>query len=361
MNKTKFLLMIAAILMIASIGVKKANAWCDPGEIYCGFVVDTTVRYGHDDVERYRVGSWQNAPYCTPGGSDDRWRGKAHVYRIHNPGDPFTITLDWNDDPTTTRDDLILVVLEDCDANKCLGADPHTLEFSTVNDNEIDDNDSNGIWVIVDSRRDTTIAYTLNVYCGDFPFDVELLSFSANRTADGVQLDWSTASETDNDRFEISRRELGSDEWVTVGVVAGNGTSSTQHDYSVMDRTASAAGYYYELAGFDVNGNKQVFNTVMVESATPASQIVDSYELIGNYPNPFNPTTNIRFSLVEASEITLTVYDVQGRVVSELINGAMEAGVHEVSFDAAGLTSGVYFAQMSGSFGSDVMKMVLMK
>ena len=62
MNKTKFLLMIAAIVMVASIGVKRANAWCDPGEIYCGFVVDTTVRYGHDDVERYRVGSWQNAP-----------------------------------------------------------------------------------------------------------------------------------------------------------------------------------------------------------------------------------------------------------------------------------------------------------
>lgn len=351
------------IVTIATFGVKNANAWCNPGEIYCGFVVDSTVTVGHDDVERYRTTS--SGPYCTPGGSDDRWRGKAHVYRIAPQNasvpNPLWITLDWNDNPTTTRDDLILVVLEDCDANKCLGSDPHYLEFSTQNGNPLPNNDSNGYWIIVDSRRDTTIAYTLNVFCGDYPFSVELSSFSAVRTHEGVAINWSTASETDNDRFEVSRRELGSDEWMTVGVVAGNGTSSAQHDYSIVDRSVGSAGFYYQLAGFDANGNSQIYGSVYVEAATEQVTIADSYELLSNYPNPFNPTTNIRFSLVEAADITLTVYDVQGRVVAELINGAVEAGVHEVAFDAMGLTSGVYFAQMSGSFGSDVMKMVLMK
>lgn len=359
MFKLKFLLFAAALMIVVSIGAKSARAWCDPGEIYCGFVVDSNVTVGHDDVERYRDGS--SGPYCTPGGSDDRWRGKAHVYRIHNPGDPFTITLDWDDNPNTNRDDLILVVLEDCDANKCEGSDPHTLEFSTENGNALNDNDSNGLWVIVDSRRDTTTHYTLNVYCGDYPFDVELSSFSAARSTEGVAINWSTASETDNDRFEVSRRELGNDEWMTIGVVPGNGTSSSQHDYYLMDRTASAAGYYYQLAGFDVNGNMQVFGTVMVEGATPVAPVIEGYELLSNYPNPFNPNTNIRFSLAEATNITLVVYDVQGRVIAELINGATEAGIHEVGFDASALTSGVYFAQMSGAFGSDVMKMVLMK
>ncbi len=359
MSKVKFLMMAAAIIMVVSFGTQKARAWCNPGEVYCGFVVDSNVTVGHDDVERYRDGS--EGPYCTPGGSADRWRGKAHVYRIHNPGDPFVITLDWNDDPTTDRDDLILVVLEDCNANKCEGADPHTLEFSTENGNALNDDDSNGLWIIVDSRRDTTIAYTLRIYCGDFPFDVELMSFSAGRTANGIQLNWSTASETDNDRFEISRRELGNDEWVTVGVVAGNGTSSSQNDYSLTDHSAGDMAYYYMLAGFDVNGNEQVFGTVLVESAPEVAPVIETFELLGNYPNPFNPSTNIRFALAEAADISLTVYDVQGRLVAELMNGTMEAGVHEVAFDASALTSGVYFAQMSGSFGSDVMKMVLMK
>lgn len=358
MNKLRIVFALAAMMMVVSLGATKANAWCDPGEVYCGFVKDSTVQYGHDDVEQYRR---TNNTYCTPGGSSDRWRGKAHVYRIHNPGDPFWITLDWNDNPNTNRDDLILVVLEDCDANKCLGADPNYLEFSTANGNAINDNDANGIWVIVDSRRDTLTAYTLHLYCGDYPFDVELMSFTAGRTAEGVELNWSTASETDNDRFEVSRRELGSDDWTTVGVVAGNGTSSSQHDYHVTDNSVTNAGYYYQLAGFDINGNSQILGTVLVEAVTETTPIAESFALLSNYPNPFNPTTNIRFSLAATSDITLTVYDVQGRVVAELIDGSVEAGIHEVPFDASALTSGVYFAHMSGSFGSDVMKMILMK
>lgn len=360
MSKVKFFLFAVTIVMVATFGVKNANAWCNPGEIYCGFVVDSNVTVGHDDVARYRtLGS--SSDYCTPGPDSSRWRGKAHVYRIFNPGDPFVITLDWNDNPNTLRDDLVLVLLEDCDANKCLGSDYHTLEFGTQTGNALPNDDANGFWVIVDSRFDTTIAYTLNVYCGDFPFSVELSSFSAVRTLEGVAVNWSTASETDNDRFEVSRRELGTDEWMTVGVVAGNGTSSAHHDYSIVDRSVGSAGFYYQLAGFDANGSSQIYGTVLVEAATETATIVDTYELLSNYPNPFNPTTNIRFSLVEETDITLTVYDVQGRVVAELINGAVEAGVHEVAFDATGLTSGVYFAQMNGSFGSDVMKMVLMK
>ncbi|MCL4305758.1 T9SS type A sorting domain-containing protein [bacterium] len=349
----------AAVILLAGLGASKAHAWCDPGDIYCGTVIDTTVRFGHDDVERYRSGS--SGPYCTPGGTDDRWRGKAHVYRIRGNYDPLWITLDWNDNPTTTRDDLILVLLEDCDANKCMGADPHYLEFSTQNGNRLPNDDSNGFWIIVDSRRDTTIAYTLRIFCGDYPFDVELISFSATRSAEGVDLRWSTASETENDRFEITRRELGTDDNVLVGVVAGHGTTSSQQNYQFVDRSAGEVGYEYQLAAFDVNGNMQVFGHAIVESGTHVTPVADEFKLIDNYPNPFNPTTNIRFSLASASEVALSVYDVQGRLVAELFSGSMNAGAHELAFDATGLTSGVYFAQLSGSFGSDVMKMVLMR
>ncbi|MCB1058813.1 MAG: T9SS type A sorting domain-containing protein [Calditrichaeota bacterium] len=360
MNKMKILFVAAALMMMLGLTTQKANAWCNPGEVYCGFVVDSNVTVGHDDVERYRDG-W-DGPYCTPGGVNDRWRGKAHVYRIHNPGNPFVVTLDWNDNPNTDRDDLILVVLEDCDANKCLGSDPHTLEFSSENGNEIDDNDSNGIWIIVDSRKDTTTAYTLNIYCGDFPFSVELSSFTATRVGEGVSINWSTASETDNDHFEVSRRAVGEEtEWMTIGVVGGNGTTSSEHHYSVTDNSAGNGSYYYMLQGFDVNGSVQEYGTAYVEGVVETAPVVETFGLLGNYPNPFNPSTNIRFSLAETSDITLTVYDVQGRIVTELANGTVEAGVHELSFDASGLTSGVYFAQLSGSFGSDVMKMVLMK
>jgi hypothetical protein len=65
-----------------------------------------------------------------------------------------------------------------------------------------------------------------------------------------------------------------------------------------------------------------------------------------NFPNPFNPSTTIRYELPKSSVVTLSVYDVLGREVSVLVNERKEAGTHEVTFDAHGSSSGVYFCRM---------------
>jgi hypothetical protein len=70
-----------------------------------------------------------------------------------------------------------------------------------------------------------------------------------------------------------------------------------------------------------------------------------------NYPNPFNPSTTIRYELPEPSQVRLTVYDILGRELSVLVNERRDAGVHEVKFDASGLSSGVYFYRIqAGDF-----------
>jgi len=78
-------------------------------------------------------------------------------------------------------------------------------------------------------------------------------------------------------------------------------------------------------------------------------------------PNPFNPTTTISFALPEASHVKLTVFDLQGRVVTELVNGMRDAGVHEVTLDAGDLSSGLYFYRINAGDFSSVRKMILMK
>ncbi len=69
-------------------------------------------------------------------------------------------------------------------------------------------------------------------------------------------------------------------------------------------------------------------------------------QLLQNYPNPFNPSTTIKFELQKSSEVRLTVFDVLGREVSVLVNERRDAGVHDVKFDASGLSSGVYFYRL---------------
>jgi len=80
-----------------------------------------------------------------------------------------------------------------------------------------------------------------------------------------------------------------------------------------------------------------------VSSAGEHGGIPVEFRLFQNYPNPFNPTTTIRYGLPARSHVTLTVFNTLGQQIGELVNGATEAGYHEVQFDGASLASGVYF------------------
>ena len=94
-----------------------------------------------------------------------------------------------------------------------------------------------------------------------------------------------------------------------------------------------------------------VYRLLDIDLAVPLISSATGFWLSQNFPNPFNPTTLIRYQLPVGSNAKLIVYDILGREVSVLVNERREAGVHQVMFDASGLSSGVYFYRIqSGSF-----------
>jgi hypothetical protein len=80
-----------------------------------------------------------------------------------------------------------------------------------------------------------------------------------------------------------------------------------------------------------------------------------------NYPDPFNPSTTIRYGLPNRSHVLLTVFNTLGQQVAVLPNGEQEAGVHEVKFDASGLSSGVYFYRMQTGSYVETKKLLLVR
>jgi hypothetical protein len=90
-------------------------------------------------------------------------------------------------------------------------------------------------------------------------------------------------------------------------------------------------------------------------------QLPSSYELKQNFPNPFNPTTNIQYSLPKASTVRLKVYDILGRLVQTLVNSEQNPGNYSVTFNAENFSSGVYFYQLQAGGFTETKKLMLLK
>jgi len=189
------------------------------------------------------------------------------------------------------------------------------------------------------------------------PVPVELTSFSAEATTDGVLLKWSTATELNNLGFEVER-SLNGTEFYTVAFVQGSGTTTEGKEYSYTDEVDYKGGeiFYYRLKQVDLDGRIEYSNVVEVEFDVPKD-----FALYQNYPNPFNPSTTIKYALPKAGLVNITVFDLTGQEVITLVNEVKEVGTYEIKFDARNLASGVYVYRMIAGNFTSVKKLNVLK
>ena len=196
-------------------------------------------------------------------------------------------------------------------------------------------------------------AYVLSV------IPVELTSFTASLNQNDVTLNWTTATETNNQGFEIQRSSNG--QFERVGYVVGHGTTTEIQNYVFTETNLDEGFHYYRLKQIDYDGTFEYSPIQSVEVTSPVLFALDQ-----NYPNPFNPSTMIKFSLAADSKVSLSVFDVLGQEVANLIGGNLTAGSHEINFNASNVNSGVYFyridaAGVDGTNFTSVKKMILTK
>ncbi len=177
---------------------------------------------------------------------------------------------------------------------------------------------------------------------------VALSLFELNARPGAVDIRWESATEQAD--FRLLRVLDGAQ--VELPYTVGTGGS-----YTATDALAAGGEARYQLFGREAGEDWLLLRSenVTVEPAVIASRLERCW------PNPFNPKTTIRYTLAAAGEVRVSVFDLQGRRVADLFQGAQTAGSHELSWDAGELGSGIYFVRLVGQNVRDSQKVVLTK
>jgi len=174
-----------------------------------------------------------------------------------------------------------------------------------------------------------------------------------------VQLDWDEPTDEDFQYFMVYRS------------MAADFDPSGMEPYAKLTenhfvdaQTMPAVVYYYCIASVDFHGNKSDYSAAVTATVTAideSSGIPMEFALKGNYPNPFNPTTTVKYSIPEESKVLITVYDMSGRLIETLVNEKQCPGYYSVQWDAMQYSSGVYIYRIQAGGFSAVKKCILMK
>jgi len=205
---------------------------------------------------------------------------------------------------------------------------------------------------------------------------VELISLTADADENSVILKWQTATETNNQGFQIERSQMSNvksqKNWIQIGFVQGNGTTTEPMSYSFIDKNINSGSHQYRLKQIDFDGSFNYSNIVEVQISSPLE-----FSLEQNYPNPFNPSTKIKFTIPlnviasvakQSHLVTLKVFDILGNEIATLVNEEKPVGSYEVEFSShsglsgiRALTSGIYFYKLQAGNFVQTKKMVYLK
>ncbi|MBD3384902.1 T9SS type A sorting domain-containing protein [candidate division KSB1 bacterium] len=190
---------------------------------------------------------------------------------------------------------------------------------------------------------------------------VELNTFSCSAAPyQGVELFWETASEVDNSGFNVYRSlsKEGTYKKINTELILSN----PERRYEFIDEQVQAGReYFYKIEDVSLYGFQTKHGPVSIQAAVPRD-----FELSQNFPNPFNPTTMIRFQLPKPVRVRLDIYNIQGQLVNTLVDAIRETGYHELVWngrnDAGELvSSGVYYYRLVADDFTMTRKMAFLK
>ncbi|MCC6475455.1 choice-of-anchor I family protein [bacterium] len=268
--------------------------------------------------------------------------GGVFVYDVTNPSLPFYV------DYFNSRDFSVTVANTPAALAAVVELGPEGILFVDTAESP------NGMPLLILSNEINGSVTIYSAFC-DGSLPVEFGNLDAVTGDELVTLRWNTLSESNNARFEITRDGL------SVASVTSQGNAATEQHYAWTDRgVVNGRTYHYVLTSVSSDGAREELATVDVTPHATANSPLE-FALHPAFPNPFNPTTSLSFTLPEAADVTLVIYDATGREVATLVDGHYNAGSFHADFHAAGLSSGLYFARLEAGSFSAIQKLALIK
>jgi hypothetical protein len=197
---------------------------------------------------------------------------------------------------------------------------------------------------------------------------VELSNFIAQEQNGSVLLQWITESETENSGFILEKRIFEEQNWERVAdyisnmTLVGQGTSTESKQYQYLDKNVQpGCTYQYRLGDVDYNNTISWHDAVEITMNVEVAQIPKVFGLQMAYPNPFNPTLSIRYTLTEDAHASVRILNLQGQTIAILSDKHQKAGSYELQWQATDIASGIYLVEVVLDEKSDLRKVLLTK
>jgi len=211
------------------------------------------------------------------------------------------------------------------------------------------------------SLDDIEIVYFNYILDISDPKPLEFREFYAKMKDENVEVLWKTGTEINIDRYEIQRKHADSEIWEKIKILSADERNKTFSGlYKFID--VDINGYIdlqYQIKQIDNEGNSKMSSVVQVYKDEPVT--ITQFKLYKNYPNPFNPFTNISYEIPKANVTKLIVYDLLGSEIEILFNMYQVPGKYNVVFDGRNVSSGVYICKLESGTNTGIIKMVLLK
>lgn len=259
-----------------------------------------------------------------------------------------SLTFQYTDAQLGSLDESSLVVY-----TRETSSDPWTTLSGTI------DASANTITVLTDHFSEWGIGEE------DEALSVELSSFEARQIENGIRLSWETESETVNKGFRLLRAIRSAKDFVEIAnfeshfELVGQGNKATLTSYDFTDSNVNLGEtYFYKLIDVDFEGVETEHEAIEVKLNIGSENSVSKleYQLLQNFPNPFNPSTKIGFTIERDNFVTLKIYNLKGQLIKTLVEKDLAKGLHQISWngtDESGnsVASGNYIYEIvSGTF-----------